>query len=114
MEFEISEEGIKPGSKKIQAVQEFPQPSNVHQVRQFVGLASFFRRFIYNFASIARPLTKLTKADVTWTWGEEQESAFLNIKSKLIARPILALYNTEFNIEVHCDASKVGVGGILL
>lgn len=112
--FEISEEGIKPGSKKIQAVQEFPQPSIVHQVRQFVGLASFFRRFIYNFASIARPLTKLTKADVTWTWGEEQESAFLNIKSKLIARPILALYNTEFDTEVHCDASKVGVGGILL
>lgn len=112
--FEISEEGLKPGSKKIQAVQDFPRPTNVHQVRQFVGLASFFRRFVYNFARIAKPLTKLTKAEVAWSWGEENETAFLEIKSKLVTRPVLALYNAEFITEVHCDASKMGVGGILL
>lgn len=112
--FEISKEGLKPGSKKIQAVQDFPRPNNVHQVRQFVGLASFFRRFVYNFACVAKPLTKLTKADIPWTWGEEQEAAFLDIKSKLVSRPVLALYNAEFITEVHCDASKMGVGGILL
>lgn len=112
--FEISEEGLKPGSKKIQAVQEFPRPTNVHQVRQFVGLASFFRRFVRNFACFARPLTRLTKTDVIWAWGEEQEAAFLDIKSKLTTRPVLALYNADFITEVHCDASKVGIGGILL
>lgn len=112
--YEISEEGLKPGSKKIQAVQEFPRPTNVHQVRQFVGLASFFRRFVYNFACLARPLTKLTKVDVPWVWGKEQDTAFLDIKSRLVSRPVLALYNAEYITEVHCDASKMGVGGILL
>lgn len=112
--FEISEQGLRPGSKKIQAVSDFPTPTNVHQVRQFVGLASFFRRFIYNFATIAKPLTKLTKADVSWHWGAEQEESFQNIKAKLITRPILALYDPGYETEVHCDASKVGVGGVLL
>lgn len=112
--FEISADGLQPGSRKIQAVCEFPRPCNVHQVRQFVGLASYFRRFVYNFASLARPLTKLTKADTVWAWSEEQEIAFQDIKSKLVTRPVLALYNPSSITEVHCDASKVGVGGILL
>lgn len=111
--YEISESGLKPGNKKTQAVSEFPTPSNVHQVRQFVGLASFFRRFVYNFATIARPLTMLTKADVAWQWGPEQEAAFHEIKLKLTSRPILALYDPKLETEVHCDASKVGVGGVL-
>ena len=75
---------------------------------------SFFRRFVYNFACIAKPLTKLTKTDVSWICGEEQEKAFLEKKSKLTTRPVLALNNSEFITEVHCDPSKVGVGGILL
>lgn len=112
--YQISEFGLRPGTKKIRAVSEFPTPTNVHQVRQFVGLASFFRRFIYNFASLAKPLTKLTKADASWQWGLEQEDAFQNIKSKLVSRPILALYNPDHATEVHCDASKIGVGGVLL
>lgn len=111
--YQISEFGLRPGTKKTRAVSEFPTPTNVHQVRQFVGLASFFRRFVYNFASLAKPLTKLTKADAGWQWGSEQESAFQEIKSKLISRPILALYDPNHATEVHCDASKIGVGGVL-
>lgn len=112
--YEISERGLRPGNTKVQAVSEFPEPSNVHQIRQFVGLASFFRRFVFNFATIVSPLTRLTKSDVPWTWGDVEKSAFQDIKSKLITRPILALYNPKYYTEVHCDASKVGVGGILL
>lgn len=112
--YEISENGLKPGIKKTQAVSDFPTPVNVHQVRQFVGLASFFRRFVYKFASIARPLTQLTKTDISWTWGPEQQSAFDEIKARLVSRPVLALYNPEYITEVHCDASKVGMGAILL
>lgn len=111
--YEISESGLRPGAKKIQAVAEFPRPTNVHQIRQFIGLASFFRRFVYNFAALARPLTKLTKADVQWLWGPDQETAFQCIKDKLVTRPILALYDPNFETEVHCDASKVGIGGVL-
>ncbi|KAL0841643.1 hypothetical protein ABMA28_015295 [Loxostege sticticalis] len=112
--YEVSCEGLRPGTKKIEAVASFPTPVNVHQIRQFVGLASFFRRFIPGFASIAKPLTMLTKSNVPWKWGSEQEIAFQEIKSKLVERPILALYNPEYMTEVHCDASKLGVGGILL
>lgn len=112
--YEISGNGIKPGNRKTEAVASFPTPSNIHQVRQFVGLASFFRRFIPNFASIAKPLTALTKNNVPWTWSEDQELAFQTIKTKLIERPLLALYNPSYITEVHCDASKLGLGGILL
>lgn len=112
--YEISRDGLRPGETKTLAVSNFPTPTNVHQVRQFIGLASFFRRFVLGFASIARPLTKLTKKDIPWTWGEEQQSAFQEIKEKLTSRPVLALYNPEYITEVHCDASKHGLGAILL
>lgn len=112
--YEVCSSGLRPGSKKIEAVVSFSCPTNVHQIRQFVGLASFFRRFIPNFAAIAKPLTLLTKSDVPWKWGQEQEAAFQNIKHRLVERPLLALYDPTYITEVHCDASKLGVGGILL
>ena len=112
--FEVSKDGIRPGQRKTDAVASFSTPTNVHHVRQFVGLASFFRIFIPNFASIAKPLTALTKSNVTWTWGDDQEKAFQTIKSKLVQRPLLALYDPKHLTEVHCDASKLGFGGILL
>lgn len=112
--YELSENGLRPGKRKIDAVALFPVPTTVHQVRQFVGLASFFRRFIPNFASIAKPLTTLTKANTPWIWSEAQNKAFESLKEKLTERPILALYDPSHVTEVHCDASKIGLGGILL
>ena len=111
---EISGDGVRPGDKKIQAVSNFPTPGNVHGVRQFVGLASYFRKFVQNFAVMARPLTDLTKKDVPWCWGPLQIKAFEMLKERLVARPVLALYNAEAAIEVHTDACKLGLGGILL
>lgn len=111
--FEITSSGIRPGSKKIEAVKDFPTPQNVHNVRQFVGLASFFRKFIKNFAILAKPLTGLLKNDTPWVWGEEQQNAFQVLKDKLISRPILALYSPSLATELHTDASKMGVGAIL-
>lgn len=111
--YEVSQNGLRPGKRKVEAVASFPVPTNVHQVRQFVGLASFFRRFIPNFASVAKPLTILTKANSPWTWDEPQRNAFEELKTKLVERPILALYDPKHLTEVHCDASKIGIGGIL-
>lgn len=111
--YEVSDKGLRPGQRKIEAVSSFPKPTNVHQVRQFVGLASFFRRFIPAFASEAKPLTILTRSNTPWVWGSEQETAFQSIKAKLTDRPLLALYDPTYITEVHCDASKLGVGGIL-
>ncbi|CAK1597933.1 unnamed protein product [Parnassius mnemosyne] len=112
--YEISSEGIRPGNLKIQAVANFPEPKNVHEVRQFVGLSSYFRRFVRNFSVIARPLTNLTKKDVSWRFGEEERDAFNKLKEKLVSRPLLALYDPTAPVEVHTDASKMGIGAILM
>lgn len=112
--YEISAEGVKPGEKKIQSVQSFPQPTDVHKVRQFLGLVSYFRKFINNFAQIAYPLTKLLKKDAVWEWSNSQTSAFETLKAKLIHRPVLAIYDHSAELELHTDASKHGIGGILL
>lgn len=112
--FEVSSEGIRPGKQKTEAVRGFPVPKNVHNVRQFLGLASFFRRFINNFSGISRPLSNLLKKNQDWQWGSEQEDAFQNLKAMLISRPVLALFDQVATTELHTDASKHGVGGILL
>lgn len=110
----VSKEGIKPGDAKIKAVADFPTPLNVRQIRQFVGLCSFFRKFIKNFALIAKPLTELTRKNVKWHWGKEQQEAFSTLKSKLVSQPVLAIYDRSLPTELHTDASKLGIAGILM
>lgn len=112
--FEISEAGIRPGRNKIEAVEKFPKPTDQHRVRQFIGLASFFRRFIRGFSAIAKPLTRLLKKDAKWTWSIEEDNAFSTLKSELVKRPILSFYNPKYETQLHTDASKMGVAGMLL
>lgn len=112
--FEISDTGISPGSKKVEAVEKFPTPTNQHNVRQFLGLASFFRRFVPNFSIIAKPLTYLLRKDIKWAWGPDQENSFRKLQSELVRKPTLALYDPNLTTELHTDACKLGVAGILL
>lgn len=112
--YEVSSEGIRPGSVKTKAISEFTPPRNVHEVRRFLGLASFFRRFVRGFAVIARPLTALLKKDSPWRWGNEESEAFDNLKRALVERPVLAVYDPTYETQLHTDASKIGVAGILL
>ena len=114
MGFEVSKDGIRPGTRKIEAVSKFPKPTTPHNVRQFIGLASFFRRFVKNFSLVAQPLTKLLKKDTEWRWTKDEHDAFEKLKRMLVNRPILALYNPNAETEFHTDASKIGIGGILL
>lgn len=114
LRYGISVDGIRPGELKIKAVKDFPEPKNVHEIRQFVGLASYFRRFVQNFSVVARPLTNLTKKNVPWKFGLEEKRAFVELKEKLLSRPLLALYDPSASLEVHTDASKIGIGAILL
>lgn len=109
--FEIGTTGLRPGECKVKAVIDFPTLKNVHEVRQFIGLASYFRRFLKNFAALAEPLTRVLKNNTSWRWTEQQDSAFSFLKVCLQERPILALYNHEAPTEVHTDASKKGLGG---
>lgn len=105
---------MRPSEDKIKGVAQFPTPKNVHEIRQFIGLASYFRQFVQHFGIMAQPLTKLTRKNVPWNWSTKEEEAFRLIKDKLIARPILAIYSPDARTEVHTDACQIGFGGILL
>lgn len=112
--FHVSGEGIRPGSRKTVAISNFPTPRNVHDMRRFIGLASFFRRFVKDFALIARPLTDLLRSKFEFKWTDEHTKAFEILKQMLVERPILALYDAELETELHTDASKLGIAGILM
>lgn len=109
----ISTEGLKTNPRVVEAVKDFPTPQNVHEVRRFLGLASYYRRFVDRFAKIASPLHQLTKKDIKWSWSSECENAFQQLKTVLTTAPTLAYpnFNQEFVLET--DASIQGLGAIL-
>lgn len=111
--FEISEFGVSSGRNKLNAVGNFPVPNDVKSVRSFLGLASYVRRFVRNFAVIVKPLTDLLKKGSSFMWGDLQQKAFDLIKERLSSEPILCIYDPNAKTEVHTDASKVGLGGVL-
>jgi len=89
--FIVNKDGVHVDPSKLKAIQEWPTLKNVGEVRSFHGLASFYKRFVPNFSSLASPLNELVKKDVTFHWGKKQENAFQRIKFLLINAPILAL-----------------------
>ncbi|UYV83994.1 hypothetical protein LAZ67_X000845 [Cordylochernes scorpioides] len=110
----VSENGVEPATDKIEAVKEFPIPKNVKQVRSFLGLCGYYRRFIKNFSKISKPLTCLTEKDKRFVIGPAEIEAFETLKKKLTEEPILAHFNPDARIEIHTDASIVGLGAVLM
>ena len=112
--YHMDESGIRPQKQLVEAIQDFPRPKTKKEVRRFLGTAGFYRDFIRNFADIAEPLRHLTKDTVKFMWTNDCENAFEKLKELLTQEPVLAfpITNKEFIVEV--DASKVGVGGVLL
>ncbi|XP_035231815.1 uncharacterized mitochondrial protein AtMg00860-like [Stegodyphus dumicola] len=105
---------LEPGSRKIKAITEFPEPKNVHEVRRFLGLTGFFRRFVPKYALKSEPLTRLTKKNRDFEWKQEQKKSFELLKKQLTDKPILAHYQPHADTEVHCDASAEGLSGMLM
>ena len=112
--FVVSATGIQVDEEKIKAIQEWPTPTSIGNVRSFHGLASFYRRFVQNFSTIAAPLTEVIKKNVSFKWGEAQEEAFQLLKYKLTHAPLLALPNFSNTFEIECDASGLGIGAVLM
>ncbi|GKF85990.1 putative reverse transcriptase domain-containing protein, partial [Tanacetum coccineum] len=99
---------------KIKAVKNWASPTTPTEIRQFLGLAGYYRRFIEGFSKIAKPLTELTQKNKKYIWGENQESAFQSLKQKLYEAPILALPEGNGDFVIYCDASHQGLGAVLM
>ena len=111
--FVLSEEGVSASPDKMKAVRNNPTPKIVRDVRAYLGLASFYRRLIQDFAAVAKPLTELTKKDRQFIWGQSQQTAFEIIKDKLCTAPVLAYPNFDLPFILTTDASKVAVAAVL-
>ena len=109
----ITRSGVKTNERLVPAVTKFPTPQNVRQVRKFLGLASFYRRFIQNFARIATPLHQLTHKDATFLWSLECQEAFEVLKKRLTTAPVLAYPRFDRDFILETDASILGLGAVL-
>nr|GEX56069.1 hypothetical protein [Tanacetum cinerariifolium] len=110
----VNSKGIKVDLAKIEAVMNWQTPKDVSEIRSFLGLAGYYRRFIQDFSKIASSLTKLTKKNTPYVWGEEQEEAFVTLQKRLCETPILVLPEGTKDMVVYSDASYFGLGCVLM
>ncbi|KAL7857234.1 hypothetical protein SRHO_G00161330 [Serrasalmus rhombeus] len=109
----VSAQGIATDPGKVQKVQQWPQPTSVSEVRQFVGLAAYYRRFVQDFATIAKPLHELTKKNVSFQWTPECQASFEQLKSSLTTTPVLGYPRDHGDLILDTDASNFGIGAVL-
>ena len=109
----VSKEGISADSRKVEAVKSFPQPDDLPSYRSFLGLASYYCRFVPDFSKLANPLYALTRKNIEFSWGQTQEEAFQNLKQLLMQTPVLAFPNFDQEFILETDASGAGLGAIL-
>jgi len=110
----VSNEGVSVDPQKIEAVTNWPRLKNPTEVRSSVGLVGYSRRFVQNFSKIATPLTNLTRKVTTYEWTERYEEAFQELKKRRTSAPILALPTTDREFVVYSDASRNGLGCVLM
>ena len=106
-------DGIKPSMSKIKAILDWPTPETVTDVRSFLGLCSFYRKFVCWFSEIAAPMTDLTKKDRKFDWDDNAEKAFNRLKTAMVTAPVLQLPDFDREFVVTTDASEIWVGAIL-
>ena len=110
----VSKHGIKMDGAKVQAVAAWPSPANVRDVRSFLGLIGYYRKFIKDFSRLAAPLSELTKKDISFSWGSEQEASFQALKAAIQSAPVLACPDSTKPFILYTDASNLATGAVLL
>ena len=110
----ISGEGIAVDPTKVASVTKWVAPTPVGEIRSFLGLAGYYQRFIENFSRIAKPMTKLLKKDTKFKWTEEREGSFQELNKHLVTAPVLILPDQRKDYQVYCDASRRGLGAVLI
>ncbi|XP_070056433.1 uncharacterized protein [Nicotiana tomentosiformis] len=110
----VSDGGIKVDNQKIEAVKSWPRPTTLTEVRSFLGLEGYYRRFVKGFSSLSAPLTKLTQKVTRFQWTEACKQSFQELKNMLTSVPVLALPEGPDSYAMYCDASGVGLGCVLM
>ena len=109
----VTAEGVYPHYENVRKVREYPVPNTVKQLRSFLGLAAYYRRFVRNFSAIAKPLTELTKKETRWSWEGAQQQAFETLRRRLTEAPILAYPRFDTPFVLQTDASDYCLGAVL-
>ena len=107
------EDGIEVDDRKVEAIKKIEIPTNISQVQSFLGLVNYYRWHLKNLAEVALPLTELTKDKNTWTWGQQEQKAFEEIKHMITSAPVLSVADTTKPFIISCDASQHSLGGVL-
>ncbi|KAA0046287.1 ty3-gypsy retrotransposon protein [Cucumis melo var. makuwa] len=110
----VSKAGVSVDPAKIEAVTGWTRPSTVSEVRSFLGLAGYYRRFVENFSRIATPRTQLTRKGAPFVWSKACEDSFQNLKQKLVTAPVLTVPDGSGSFVIYSDASKKGLGCVLM
>ncbi|KAD2805457.1 hypothetical protein E3N88_38834 [Mikania micrantha] len=110
----VSAEGITMDPTKVEAVTKWPRPTSVTEVRSFLGLAGYYRCFVEGFSNVALPLTQILRKGVKFTWSDEREKSYEELKRRLVSAPILTLPSRSAGYQIYSDASKKGHGCVLI
>jgi len=109
----IDANGLHPVQEKVEAIQQAPAPTNLSELRSFLGMINYYARFIQNLSSILEPLNSLMRKNTDWVWKSSQQTAFNKIKLRLLTSPALTHYDPKLPMTLACDASPYGVGAVL-
>jgi hypothetical protein len=110
----LTAEGVAVDPEKVEAVSNWQRPTNVSEIRSFLGLAGYYRRFIEGFSKIAQPMMELLKKEKKFAWTESCERSFQELKQRLTTTPVLTLPDIHRNFVIYCDASRQGLGCVLM
>ena len=110
----ISKAGISVDPSKVEAVVDWARPMNVSEIRSFLGLAGYYRRFVEGFSRIAVPLTQLTRKNAKFVWTEECEKSFQELKQRLVTTPVLTIPSNLRGFVIYSDALRKGLGYVLI
>ena len=105
--------GLHPVPEKVKAIQEAPSPTNVSELKSYLGLLSYYSKFLPNLSTVMAPLCKLLQKKQAWLWESPQEAAFVQSKELLLSSQVLAHFNPKLEIQLACDASNYGIGAVL-
>ena len=110
----VSAGGISVNPEKIQAILDWLSPTSVTEIRSFLGLAGYYRKFVEGFSSIAKPMTQLLKKDKKFEWTQKCEHSFQESKKRLTSTPVLIMPDVTKSFDVYCDVSRLGLGCVLM